>query len=80
MHDMLICHLCKAETSIVATFRFQHGGTDSNNTVMFSGTLGMHTDSKDTILQTFFAVKSVSIFLSFYSELNLNCLVNTPVV
>ena len=58
------CDLCKVEPSIVATFHFQHSNDDASNLMVFSGALGMHTDTNDVILQTFFAVKSVSVLQS----------------
>ena len=64
MHDMFFCHLCKPEPSIVATFHFEHRSDDVSNLTLFSGALGMHTDSNDVILQTFFAVKSVCVLSS----------------
>ena len=65
MHDMFLCHLCKAEPSIVATFHFEHRRDD----VTLSGALGMCTDSNSIILQTFFTVKLVG-------TINLNVLIN----
>ena len=59
------CDLCKVEPSIVATFHFQHSNDDASNLVVFFGALGMHTDANDVILQTFFAVKSVCVFIKF---------------
>ena len=60
MHDMFFCHICKTEPSIVATFRFEH---ELPGRLGFSGSMGMHTDSNDVILQTFFAVTSVCILI-----------------
>ena len=45
----------------MATFRFEHELPDH---LGFSGSMEMHTDSDDVILQTFFAVKSVYILIN----------------
>ena len=63
------CDLCKVEPSIVATFHFQHSNDEASNLVVFSGSLGMHTDTNDVILQTFFTVKSVSVLSILLSYL-----------